>query len=140
MNKNHFIHSNFIPSSNNKIALANEATTSALHNIRGAGKKRRCSRKISTLSCHVLSCQKVGCLVEEIYLSYSEKNNQVSYNSDPNPMTRYGGEPSLSAFGSTGGFEEQCTILHWILELCGTDCAIGSALVDGGLLDCNGLQ
>ena len=139
MNKNHFIHSNFIPSSNNKIALANgsfEATTSALHNIRGAGRKRRCSRKISTLSCHVLSCQKVGCLVEEIYLSYSEENNQVSYNSDPNPMTRYGGKPSLSAFGSTGGFEEQCTILHWILELC----AIGSALVDGGLLDCNGLQ
>ena len=49
MNKNHFIHSNFIPSSNNKIALANDsfkATTSALHNIRGVGRrKRRCSRK-----------------------------------------------------------------------------------------------
>ena len=65
---------------------------SALHNIRGAGRKR--SRKISTLSCHVLSCQKVGCLVEEIYLSYSEENNQVSYNSDPNPGPRYGGKPS----------------------------------------------
>ena len=45
-------------------------------------------------------------------------------------------ESLLSALGSTGGFEEQCIILHWILELC----AIGSALVDGGLLDCNGLQ
>ena len=33
-------------------------------------------------------------LVEEIYLSYSEENNQVSYNSDPNPMPRYGGKPS----------------------------------------------
>ena len=94
------------------------------------------AEKISTLSCHILSCQRVGCLVEEIYLSYSEENNQVSYNSDPNPMSRYGGEPSLSAFGSTGGFEEQCMILHWLLELR----AIGSALVDGGLLDCNGLQ
>ena len=83
-----------------------------------------------------LSYQKVGPLVEEIYLSYSEENNQVSYNSDPNPVPRYGGKPSLSALGSTGGFEKQCKILHWILELC----AIGSALVDGGLLDCNGLQ
>ena len=107
---------------------------STLHNIRGAGRKR--SRKISTLSCHVLSCQKVGCLVEEIYLSYSEENNQVSYNSDPNLMPRYGGKPSFSALGSTGVFKEQCIILHWILEFC----AIGSALVDGGLLDCNGLQ
>ena len=107
---------------------------STLHNIRGAGRKR--SRKISTLSCHVLSCQKVGCLVEEIYLSYSEENNQVSYNSDPNLMPRYGGKPSFSALWSTGVFKEQCIILHWILEFC----AIGSALVDGGLLDCNGLQ
>ena len=78
----------------------------ALHNIRGAGRKR--SRKISTLSCHVLSCLKVGCLVEEIYLSYSEENNQVSFDSDPNPVPMYGGKPSLSALGSTGGFEEQC--------------------------------
>ena len=122
-----------------KILLSTEhvkfVNPSALQNIRGAERrKRRCSRKISTLSCHALSCQEVWCLVEEIYLSYSEENNQVGYNSDPNPVSRYGGEPSLSAMGSTGGFEEQCIIL--ILELC----AIGSALVDGGLLDCNGLQ